>query len=223
MVPASTFTTSPAALTEEPAQPTQTLTQPLVIPSTLTAVPSETQVDTPTASPTVTPSASPTVAPAEPTSTSTPKPSFNSVVGVPIIKYPNGNNLTLFWNDTSFHMLNRSRAARSLSGFTFQRLDENDLPTDTFPGYRWENRKFKYIPSKNCVSIKIYKDEDPPYLDPADCNLSYSSIIQPEREKEPGLFFWVTQEGSAQFRVLWLNEEVARCEISAGTCEIYIP
>jgi serine/threonine protein kinase len=225
--PASTFTSPPATLTDEPVQPTQTLTQPLAVTPTLTVIPSATQADTPTASPTVTPSpiptASPTAAPVEPTATSTPKPSSNPVVGVPTIKYPNGNNLTLFWNETSFHMLNRSRAARSLSGFTFQRLDENNLPTDTFPGYRWENRKFKYIPSKNCVSIKIYKDEDPPYLDPADCNLSYSSIIQPEREKEPQLFFWVAQEGSTQFRVLWLNEEIARCEISAGTCEIYIP
>jgi hypothetical protein len=42
-------------------------------------------------------------------------------------------------------------------------------------------------------------------------------------EEHPELFFWIQKEGSTQFRVLWLDEEVARCEISAGTCEMYIP
>jgi serine/threonine protein kinase len=139
------------------------------------------------------------------------------------IKYPNGYNFSLFWNDTSFHMLNRSREQRSLSGFTFERLDENNLPSNTFPGYRWENHKFKYIPSKNCVSIKIYKNEHPPYIDPLDCHGSYSSIVQPDKDKEPELLFWNTQADSTQFRVLWLGEEVARCEIGAGACEVYIP
>jgi hypothetical protein len=142
---------------------------------------------------------------------------------VPTVKYPDGNNLTLFWNETSFVLLNRSRESRSLSGFSFERLDENDQPLEKFPGYRWENRRFKYIPSKNCASIKTYKDEDPPYIDPLDCHGSYSSIIQPEKDQEPELFFWTVQEGSTQFRVLWLGEEIARCEINAGSCEIYIP
>jgi len=131
--------------------------------------------------------------------------------------------LTLFWNETSFVMLNRTRMARSLSGFTFERLDATDQVTATFPGYRWENHKFKYIPKKTCVSIKIYKHENPPYIDPADCGLAYSSILQPDIETDPGIFFWLTQEDSTRFRVLWLGEEVARCEISAGTCEVYIP
>lgn len=120
-------------------------------------------------------------------------------------------------------MLNRSRELRSLSGFTFERLGENDLPTAALPGFRLESRKFKYTPWKNCVSIKSYEDEDPPYLDPLDCNQRYSNIIQPSKDKEPEIFFWVPQEGSTQFRVLWLNKEIARCEISTGLCEIYVP
>ena len=120
-------------------------------------------------------------------------------------------------------MLNRSYEPRSLSAFTFERLDENDLPVDTFSGHLWENAKFDYILSKYCISIKIYQDEDPPYIDPPDCRGKYLSIIQPRKDKDRGLFFWDPKEGTTQFRVLWIGEEVARCEISAGSCEVYIP
>jgi serine/threonine protein kinase len=231
LMPAPAFTSSPSAgATLEPVQPAQTSTQPPAAPTEEPPTNTATSTVAATSTPTATLTSTPTVAPsatleatATATQSSTPKPSLDPVLGVPTVKYPDGNNLTLFWNDTSFVMLNRSRAIRSLSGFTFERLDENDQPTDTFPGYRWENRRFKYIPSKNCASVKSYQDEDPPYIDPADCFLNYSSIIQPDKTEEPEIFFWDTQEGSTQFRVLWLGEEVARCEISAGACEIYVP
>jgi hypothetical protein len=209
-VAASTFTSAPPTSTE-PVQPTQTLIQPSATP-----VPS-------TATATSTPTASPTPTPLEPTTAAPTLDLTLPILGISTIPYPDGNNLTLFWNDTSFNMLNRSDVSRSLSGFAFERLDKNEQPTDTLPGYRLESRRWKYISSDSCVSIKIYNDQRPPYLDPADCLGNYSSIIQPIREEEPEIIFWDTQEGSRQFRVLWLGEEVARCEISAGTCEIYIP
>jgi len=209
-VAASTFTSAPPTSTE-PVQPTQTLIQPSAtpVPSTSTA--------------TSAPTASPTPTPLEPTTAAPTLDLTLPILGIPTIPYPDGNNLTLFWNDTSFNMLNRSDVSRSLSGFAFERLDKNEQPTDTLPGYRLESRRWKFISSDSCVSIKIYNDQRPPYLDPADCHGNYSSIIQPIREEEPEIIFWDTQESSRQFRVLWLGEEVARCEISAGTCEIYIP
>ncbi len=228
-IPASTFTSPPPTLTDVPVLPTQTLTDtPAQSTASLTSVPSTTPTATLTFTPTSTETVIPTaVATDSPTEQPSITPTSDSVSiplpGIPTVKYPDGNNLTLLWNDTSFHMLNRSRESRSLSGFSFERLDANDQPTDTFPGYRWENNKFKYIPSKHCVSIKIYRDEDPPYIDPPDCHGTYASIIQPSKEENPELFFWNPKEGSTQFRVLWLKEEVARCEISASTCEIYIP
>jgi serine/threonine protein kinase len=217
--------TSTPPTAPEPVLLTQTLTQPTAVPPTQTEFPSATPSATSTASPSPTATASSTIPPPEPTAlaSSTPKPPSNPITGIPTIKYPDGKNLTLFWNETSFVMLNRSREARSLSGFTFERLDQNDQPTDTLPGFRLESRRFKYIPGKNCVSVKTYKDEAPPYLDPSDCLMLYSSIIQPDKEEEPEIFFWTEKEDTTQFRVLWLGEEIARCEISAGACEIYIP
>jgi len=231
-VSASTFASAPLTLTDMPVLPTQTLTQPSatsakqsIIPS---VTPSASSTAIPSPSPTISPSATQTTSPTasateQATITSTPKPSPAPIAGIPTIKYPNGNNLTLFWNDTSFHMLNRSRKSRSFSGFVFERLDEADSPTDKFSGYLWENSKFSNIGSKYCVSIKIYKDESPPYIDPFDCHGQYISIVQPRKDEDRELFFWNTKEGSTQFRVLWLGEEIARCEISAGTCELYIP
>lgn len=215
LFPAPALTASPTESAPQPAQPTQTLIPPSAtsVPAQPTFTPTATQTVTPSPTPTVTPSATPFA----------PKATTDPIFGAPTVKYPDGNNMTLFWNDTSFVMLNRSRTARSLSGFTFERLDANDQPTDTLPGYRLESRRFKYIPGKNCVSIKSYNDEDPPYIDPADCFRLYSSIIQPDMQLEPEIFFWTQKDGSPQFRVLWLNEEVARCEIGAGTCEIYVP
>ncbi len=185
---------SPLPSTDEPAQPTPTL-----IPASATPIP-------------VQPSVAPT---SESSSPVTPS-------AIPTVKYRDGNHITLFWNKTSFHLLNRSSQPRSLSGFSFERLDENGKPTDRFPGHLWENQRFNYVPSKYCVSIKIYQDEDPPYIDPPDCHGGYVSIIQP-RQENAELFFWTPKEGSLQFRVIWVGEEVARCEISAGICEVFIP
>ena len=120
-------------------------------------------------------------------------------------------------------MLNRSREPRSFAAFRFERLDSNGSPTDAFPGYLWENQKFNYVPSKYCVSIKIYHDNNPPYIDPPDCHHGYISIVQPRMDEDRELFFWNPKEGSTEFRILWGNEEIARCQISEGTCEIYIP
>ena len=218
MIPTSTYTAAPPTLTDMPALPTQTLTRPSATPVQQVVIPSPsptasatfTPSPSATASPSATPTDSPTASPTEPvittTSTSMPTPlSATPIVEAPTIKYPDGNHFTLFWNDTSFFMLNRSREARSFSGFVFERLDVNDLPTDKFPGYLWENQKFKYLGSKYCVSIKIYKDEDPPYIDPFDCHGQYISIVQPRKDEDRELLFWNPKEGSTQFRVLWLG------------------
>lgn len=194
--PTAAFSPAPLNSTVEPALPTETL-----ISASATPVPPPTVEASPI--PTLAQEAAPTA--------------------IPTVKYRDGNNLTLFWNETSFHMLNRSGQPRSLSGFSFERLDENGKPNDRFAGHLWENLKFNYIPSKYCVSIKIYKDEDPPYIDPPDCHGGYVSIIQPRMDLDAELFFWTPKEGSSQFRVVWVGEEVARCDISAGTCEVYIP
>ena len=55
---------------------------------------------------------------------------------------------------------------------------------------------------------------------PAEC-LGYNASRTP-MASSPWLF-WLQRDGISRFRVLWDNQEVARCEIAAGQCEAYIP
>jgi serine/threonine protein kinase len=219
----------------EAATPTLTSVQPtstkLNLPvSTLTLSPtalppSATSTAQPTVTPTLTVTSAPTEESATPTPETSPTPAASVVPAiVPTVKYPNGHLFTLFWNETSFHILNRSHDARSFSGFAFERLDANGQPLGRFPGSLWNNTNFTYIPSKYCASIKVYKDEDPPYIDPPDCHGGYVGIVQPRRDPEDQhLVFWDPRVGTTEFRVLWLDEEIARCAISANTCEVFVP
>jgi eukaryotic-like serine/threonine-protein kinase len=212
-VPVSpTLVTASATLTETSA-PTNTFTPEPSATSTFTPLPTETTVSTEV--PTETSTQVPIV------DTPTPAP---VVAGVPTIKYPNGFRFSFFWNDTSFYMLNNVGEPRSFAAFVFERLDANGQPTDRFTGHRWENGNFTYIPQKLCAAIKIYGDEDPPYLSPIECHNGYAGIVQPRKEQDRALFFWNPKnDGSTQFRILFNKEEVGRCEISALTCEVYIP
>lgn len=164
------------------------------------------------------PSATFTVIPPSPTVTFTP------TFAVPTVLYPEGNLFKLLYNETSFYIVNQSFAKRSISGFTFERIDENgNFFKDKFEGYRWENKNTAHIAKNYCVNIVIYGDQEPPYLNPAECLYGITSTVQPRFDKPEGLWFWNEREGSTQFRVLWVGEEVARCEIDAGVCDIYIP
>ncbi|MDD2921830.1 MAG: serine/threonine-protein kinase, partial [Anaerolineales bacterium] len=126
-------------------------------------------------------SITPTIQPSE-TATQIPNTPTEPPLATPTVKYINGNHFTLFWNETSFHLLNRSRVPRSFSGFAFERLDVSGNPMGRFSGGLWNNAKFTYVPSKYCASIKIFEDEDPPYIDPFDCHGGYVGIVQPRRD-----------------------------------------
>lgn len=174
--------------------------------------------DTPVPSPTFT--ATETIVP--PTATIEPSP---TIVLTPTVKYPEGANYTLFYNETSLFIINRSYERRSISGFKFQNLNaDGTLGEEVFDGYRWETRNVDYLPRNFCANISIFGDEDPPYLNPVDCQ-QYGSIqtVQTRFDRPEKILFWVPKGGTTQFAVFWLNEEVARCEITAGICEVYIP
>lgn len=193
--------TSALPTSTEPVQVSLTATQPQPSPSPTVALPTETLV------PTATTFILPVVVSAEPT-----------------VKYPEGNLYSLFYNETSFFMLNRAYARRSISGFTFQRLDKDGLPLEEmFEGYRWETRKFDYLPRNFCVNITIYGDQDPPYLNPPDCAAGLITTIQPRFDRPDNLLFWTPTEESDRFRVLWLGEEIARCLFADGGCDVYVP
>jgi hypothetical protein len=203
-----TFTPEPSA-SPSPA-PTETsvptLPPPTVTQAEVAAPPLPTETPTPTLTITVT--ATTTLTP-----TSTPVPE-------PTVKYPEGQHFTLIYNESSFHMLSQGTLPRTLSGFIFERLDGSGKPLpNVFGGWVWQ-KEFQDIRGGYCVTIKIYGNTVP-YLDPRECKRGYLNIIQIRDDDEQ--IFWTALENSPQFRVLWKDEEVARCEMSEGICEVYIP
>ena len=61
----------------------------------------------------------------------------------------------------------------------------------------------------------------PAFLRPVPCKEHYLATRWPAAT-DPTIF-WTRQEGSHQFHVLWGRDEIQRCEIDAGNCEVYLP
>ena len=142
----------------------------------------------------------------------------------PTLKYPDGKRFKLFYDDNSLYLLNLSDSIVPINWVAFERLSDADVPLNRFNGSLWR----EYYPDSKpswCMALEIL--DSPPHLDPPECghdNL-FLSWRSPTRD-EPTVF-WTTKEGSHQFRVLWReggeDEEIARCEIGAGTCEVFLP
>ncbi|MFZ5880281.1 MAG: hypothetical protein ACOY0R_12995, partial [Chloroflexota bacterium] len=174
-----------------------------------------TELVAPTA--TLTATASPTT---EFTATSSLTPTFTPAPQ-PTVLYPDGQRFTLFYNESSFVLLSQGTLPRSMSGFAFERLDADGKPLPNyFGGWSWQG-EFEEIRAGYCVMLKVYGNTVP-YLDPRECKRGYLNVLQ-FRNADDAQIFWTALEGSPQFRVLWKDDEVARCEIGAGSCEVYIP
>ena len=198
--PLSTTTQNPSANPQMPASPTFTET---IAPPTATVSATATQ------NPTATITETETIA--VPTATITLSPSG--------VKYPKGYLMTAFYNTSSFYLLDRGKASRSASGFSFERVNKNGAFENHFGGWEWEEY-FKVIQPGRCLSLELFPTTIP-YLTQAECDKHVLSNLHFD-PASPNIF-WTPTDNSSEFRVLWLNEEVARCSISAGTCDMYIP
>jgi hypothetical protein len=91
-----------------------------------------------------------------------------------------------------------------------------------FQGYVWEKPNNKNLLPKYCVSIIVY-GLDIPYLNPPDCEFGIVGVVQPRFDRPQGQIFWTELNGSNQFRILWLNKEIARCNAADGRCDFFLP
>lgn len=139
------------------------------------------------------------------------------------VLYPNGKHFTILYNDNSFYFLNSSQSNIPINWVAFERLSNADTPINRFNGALWA----KYYPTilaGRCMALEIL--DSSPYLSPSECgHKNFLSLRTPVSTEDT--IFWTTQDGSHQFRVLWregsADQEVARCEISAGKCEVFFP
>jgi len=139
------------------------------------------------------------------------------------VKYPDGKLFKLFYDDNGLYLLNLSNATIPINWIAFERLGADDAPLNRFNGARWAEFYANSVPGR-CVALRIWGSSE--YLDPPECgHNNFLSLRTPTRD-DPTVF-WTVMEGSHQFRVLWREggkeEEVARCEIGAGICEVFLP
>ncbi len=229
-----TPTALPLPTTESPlpvVPPTET---PTLIPSrtlaptatprpTISATPSPSPTDTATLTPTATstppaPTETATVpsATAENTLTATLTPLVTATT-TPL--YPNYKRIWLYYDQSGFYIYNASDSNRSISPIAFERLDSAGNVLNRFDGLLWSDL-YPILHPGRCMRVEI-QSSPYLYLNPPICrDYYYSTRILP---RTSNLIFWTPRPDSAQFRVLWMNEEVGRCDISAGFCEVYIP
>jgi serine/threonine protein kinase len=211
--------------TAQNLSPTISPTSALADPNTTVLPPSSTMTVThtplttlaaslPAISPTPTPSPLPTGTPPTPaTSTS------SGLIPSPTLKYTDRRRFVLYYNESSFYMLQTSGVGDVIGGVTFERLDADLQPLfDRFSSNRWAEHTESSL-SGWCFRLEIKGAKD--YLNPAECQDHYLATIH--LQSKGSEIFWTPQDGSQYFRVLWHEEDLVHCEISAGTCEVYLP
>ena len=142
---------------------------------------------------------------------------------LPTVKYPEGKLFRLFYDDNSLYLINLSDTAIPINRVAFERLSSQDVPLNRFNGTRWATFYPDSKPGK-CMALEIVGSS--PYLDPPECGRgTFLSLRTPTRDDSS--IFWTAQDGSQQFRVLWRSggkdEEIGRCEIDAGSCDVMLP
>jgi len=227
-LPTETLSSTPqkenlVALQPSPSPDEPLLTSTTFMPAAPTGIsptvpPTASSTETPTASPTASPAASPTVSQSPAPTTSVPIDVVGEVPPTSTQKYLTGRRFLLLYNDTSFYMLQTDGYGGLIAPAAFERLDGEGYPVNRFDGDAWAEY-YKTTLKNWCSRLEILDAGD--YLQPGQCGDNYISSRWLKAD-DPGIF-WTTQENSSQFRVLWGREEVARCEIATGECEVYLP
>lgn len=136
----------------------------------------------------------------------------------PTVLYPNGQLLRLFYDQSSFYLFNAGNSSVELYRIQFESLNSQGFPVRTFEGSRWTTF-YNYVDAGNCALIGIFEETDN-WLDPFSCT-NYNARLTPLQSDE--IIFWISQQGEAEFRVLWDNQEIARCAMTAPSCDIHLP
>lgn len=216
---AETATASPSpsstSSTEMTASPTTGATEIIAnVPPTdfPTSTPSPTVTTSPTSTDTPLPSPAATFTPSLTTTIAEPIAPV-----IPTIQYPNGRRVVLLYNADSLYILNASGTSVQVGSFSFERILNDGNFLNRFDGNQL-SRFYPTIDVNYCARMEILRRTA--YLRPTECR-GYNSSITPQAQDS--FVFWTADVNSSQFRVLWNEAEVARCEIAAGFCEVYLP
>lgn len=187
-------------------------TPPTITPS-LTPEPTATIQPSPTLPPSPTPTETPIPSPT-PTPTASPTPT---------IKYPDGVRLLMFYSETGFYLRNMGPGRISVTPLVFEELDlTSELPTGhSYNASRWADI-FRFLDPTKCNALEDARNPAPPDKRPVQCQDKLNVIRTLDIENSQYVF-WRPRPRVSWFRVLWRDEEVGRCEIEVGVCQVYVP
>lgn len=125
------------------------------------------------------------------------------------------NRLVLFYNDSSLYIQNLSGHDLPITPLAFERLGKDGEVTARLRGQYWA-QIYPRFRAGYCIVTEIYGLEG--YLRPEECKNRQVIVRTPTEEED--FLFWRSGDDSQEFRVLWEEKEVGRCQIAAGTCEV---
>jgi hypothetical protein len=135
--------------------------------------------------------------------------------------FPNGRLLKFYYNDGSFYMQNNSERRIRLSRISFQGMDEaGQFVSDLFVGTRWLSVSggYSFIDSNgHCTGIEFFSSDTTP-LEPETCDSNYNALLRMSINTDS--VFWRPDAEIAHFAVFWDGQEIARCPIETGFCEV---
>lgn len=181
-------------------------------PSTLTPQPS------PSALPlTATPFATPAVTVALGlTSTPTLTLDLREILATPT---PLGTRpLRLFYNTSGFYLLNLSDQRIDYGFLSFELVDASGAVTHRASDRDWRTYA-SYVLPNGCAKFEIRGEI---YNEPPDCAKRYSGGGRTFPAGSDRIF-WTSANMQSAFRVLWSNVEIARCPLTALTCDVRLP
>ncbi len=147
-----------------------------------------------------------------------PAPPATDPAPSPTLKYTDRRKFILYYNETGFYMKQLSGVGDLIAGVAFERLDANGKTLNRFSGNKWAEYSQSSLLDW-CFRLEIAGAGN--YLRPPECEGKFLATLH--LPLGDPMVFWTPQADSQVFRVLWRDEELVRCEIAAGTCEMYLP
>ncbi len=200
--------------TETPAETATAQTIPETAVTTIPVAANATDAPTPVATETL----------STPTNEPTPEPTTAALVEAPAqaeptIAYPDGRPLELAYDTHSFYLYNPSSERIRVKNISFEALDNAGRPLRYgMAGNRW-TQFHSFIEGYACYSIEPF-GVGGVYMRPPHCR-DYNASVTPAKDGDE--IFWTERGGAIEFRVLWADQEIARCPLGTNTCTVFVP
>jgi hypothetical protein len=167
------------------------------------------------------PTSTPTELPGTPTSTPTPSPSPEpsaTPTATATVRYVDGRELVLDYNDTGFYLRNASSDRVAVNSLRFRSLNEAGAAQSyQFTGGVWA-QNVPQLATGRCARLELLNRST--FTRPAEC-ATFAVTHRPAADNST--VFWIPRANVSGFAVYWNNEEVGRCVIADGHCAVRIP